>query len=234
MPPTSPPLFAARLPEAARAAVPAPHDAGREAVEAPPVAPFAVDAAIQKRFDRLYRDHGARIYRWSLRLTGGDRDSADDLTQEVLLAAYTGLPRFAGRAAQTTWLYRIAVYRWRELRERDIRARGGGVRGGVYAGENAAANAAATPGDVATASLAETVTNRIVLEAALANLPDTLRVAFLLVKAEVLTYREAARVLETPQGTIQSRVHDARVLLQRSLVGSGYVAPASSIEKEPS
>ncbi len=59
---------------------------------------------------------------------------------------------------------------------------------------------------------------RMTLEAALATLPSELYEAFVLVKSEGLKYREAALVLGVPQGTVQSRVHDAvqklRVLLQ--------------------
>ncbi|ADB31877.1 RNA polymerase, sigma-24 subunit, ECF subfamily [Kribbella flavida DSM 17836] len=36
---------------------------------------------------------------------------ADDLMQEILLAAWNGLPGFAGRASVRTWLYRIATNR---------------------------------------------------------------------------------------------------------------------------
>ena len=52
------------------------------------------------------------------------------------------------------------------------------------------------------------------LETALAALPDSLREAFILVKAEGLTYREAAAALEIPQGTVQFRVHEASKRLQ--------------------
>jgi RNA polymerase sigma-70 factor (ECF subfamily) len=59
---------------------------------------------------------------------------------------------------------------------------------------------------------------RISLARALQALPDELRLAFLLVKAEGLKYREAAEVLGLPQGTIQYRVFEAvarlRVLLR--------------------
>jgi len=65
--------------------------------------------------------------------------------------------------------------------------------------------------------LEQTITDSLALSCALAALPPDLREAFLLVKAEGLKYREAAQVLEIPQGTVQFRVHQAsrrlRVLL---------------------
>nr|WP_306423163.1 RNA polymerase subunit sigma-70 [Paenarthrobacter aurescens] len=41
----------------------------------------------------------------------GSVDDADDVLQEVLLAAWNGLPGFAGRSSLRTWLYRIATSR---------------------------------------------------------------------------------------------------------------------------
>lgn len=160
-----------------------------------------------QRFDALYETYAPGVYRFCLRLTAGRTADAEDLTQEVLLAAYQGLPRFAGRSAIRTWLYRIAVFRWRTLRDTQARGNGGGE---TTALDTTAPDSRAP--DMASATVA-----RLSLETALAALPDPLREAFLLVKAEGLTHREAARVLDAPQGTVQSRVHEAvkrlRVLL---------------------
>ncbi|HLK55908.1 MAG TPA: sigma factor [Chthonomonadaceae bacterium] len=64
-------------------------------------------------FETLY--HGTRIYRFSQGLCGNDA-CAEDLTQDVFLAAYRGAERFEGRSSLATWLYRIALYRWRNIR----------------------------------------------------------------------------------------------------------------------
>src|ERR1700704_2912454 len=66
-------------------------------------------------FDQLYAGYGDRIYRLCYRLCGHAAD-AEDLAQEVFVAAYQGLDRFAGRSSLTTWLYRIAFFRWGRLR----------------------------------------------------------------------------------------------------------------------
>ena len=59
--------------------------------------------------------YGDLIYRFSYRLCGQAAD-AEDLTQEVVLAAYEGLGRFAGRSSLRTWLYGIALNQWKHLR----------------------------------------------------------------------------------------------------------------------
>ena len=58
---------------------------------------------------------------------------------------------------------------------------------------------------------------RLSLDAAVAQLSQAQREAFVLVKAEGLTHKEAAQVLGVPQGTVQSRVHEA-ILRLRTLL----------------
>jgi RNA polymerase sigma-70 factor (ECF subfamily) len=156
-------------------------------------------------FDAIYDAYGDRIYRFCFRLSGNAAD-AEDLTQEVFLAAYQGLHRFAGRSSLATWLYRIAHYRWRRINS----ARGPETVS--LDGELADTVAAPDP----TALRME----RMSLDSALAMLPPVQSEAFLLVKAEGLKYREAAEVLGIPQGTVQSRVHDAVVRLRELLAES--------------
>ncbi len=149
-----------------------------------------------KTFDTLYAEHGARIYRFCYRLCG-DRTDAEDLTQDVFVAAWQSLPRFAGRAAEQTWLYRIALYRWNRLRT------------------SRPPNTVVLLEDAG--SVPGTPLLRILLDEAIEDLPPDLHEAFLLVKAEQLSYREAAAILEVPIGTVQSRVfaavHRLRILL---------------------
>ena len=86
--------------------------------------------------------------------------------------------------------------------------------------------AAATSPDPARAGV-----TRISLQSALAALPDAVREAFLLVKAEGLKCREAAAVLGIPEGTVKYRVHQAVILLRELLdeeIAEATVRPAMS------
>ena len=161
------------------------------------------------RFRALYAQHGDRIYRFCFRLCGRAAD-AEDLAQEVFVAAFQGWEKFAGRSSVPTWLYRIALYRWHRLRPQ--------WRPDVVPWDDAPA-VADPRGDPARAGL-----QRLSLEDALARLPDDLHDAFILVKAEGLKYKEAALVLDAPQGTVQWRVSEAvgrlRVLLDDSPKGA--------------
>ena len=156
----------------------------------------------RRRFDALYAAHGTRLYRFCLRLCKGRVEDAEDLAQEALVAAFKGLPRFAGRARLSTYLYACAVTLWRKRRSRP------------------ALEISPLPKEVEIAApdFWPARLESLTLEAALCTLPDELREVFLLVKAEGLTHREAARVLKVPIGTAQWRVHEAgrrlRVLLK--------------------
>lgn len=149
----------------------------------------------------LYREYGTRIYRFSRRLSGNDAD-AEDLTQEVFLAAYRGADRFERRSSMATWLYKIALYRWRAMR-RTRRL------------ETVPLDEKDRSQVVLSADPVQAGLDRIQLEQALAALPEDLREAFLLVKGEGLLCREAAQVLAIPEGTLKSRVQAAVIRLQR-------------------
>ena len=150
-------------------------------------------------FPAFYRQHGDRIYRFCYRLSGSAPD-AEDLTQEVFLAAFRGAGRFEGRASVQTWLYRIALNCWRQTR-RVPRLDMAPLEDAAHSGPD----------------LEQAVTDAASLTCALNALLPDLREAFLLVKAEGLTHREAAQVLGIPLGTVQWQVHTAsrrlRVLL---------------------
>ncbi|HEY3283908.1 MAG TPA: RNA polymerase sigma factor [Armatimonadota bacterium] len=153
-----------------------------------------------RSFEELLRNHGDRVYQFCSRLCG-HREDAEDLAQEVLVLAYQGLAGFRGQASLATWLYRIALHRWQRVSSRPVTL--------PLADEDLVMARGPDP--------ARQGLDRLSLEAALADLPEPLRLAFLLVKAEELSYREAALVLEVPVGTVQSRVHHATLRLRQAL-----------------
>lgn len=154
-------------------------------------------------FPAFYQKYGDRLYRFCYRLCGSASD-AEDLTQEVFLAAFQGAGRFEGRSSVPTWLYRIALNCWRHAR-RSHRLDTTPLDDAAQAG----------PG------MEQAVTDAASLACALGGLPPDLREAFLLVKAEGLTYREAAQVLGIPQGTVQWQVHTASRRLRALLTEEG-------------
>ena len=78
-------------------------------IEAEPIALIAAAAAGDlTAFETLYRQFAPRIYGLCLRLTG-QREAAEDCTQESFVAAWRALGRFEKRSRFSTWLQRIAI-----------------------------------------------------------------------------------------------------------------------------
>jgi len=74
-------------------------------------------------FEDLVRRYYGQIYRWAVARTG-DRDDAEDVTQETLVRVHRHLPSFDGRSRFSTWRYQVTrsaaadLYRKRARRER--------------------------------------------------------------------------------------------------------------------
>src|SRR5512140_2629358 len=67
----------------------------------------AAQAGDRRALDELLDRYEERIYRFGLRMCG-DEESAREVLQETMLAAFRHLPGFRGDAALSTWLYQIA------------------------------------------------------------------------------------------------------------------------------
>ncbi len=159
-------------------------------------------------FEALYTEYGPRIYRFCLRLCDSNPADAEDLMQEVFVAAFGSLHRFEGRSSLSTYLYRLAVYQWRRQRS---------GKPETVEWEEQSERLSATTTDVMQSGL-----DRMDLTAALAALPEAHRTAFLLVKVEGLTCREAAETLDIPVGTVKYHVYKAVLGLQASLAEGDF------------
>src|ERR687885_615754 len=77
----------------------------------------AFRAGDRAAFDALFERYAGRVLAFARQLTGSSSE-AEDLTQEVFLAALRGLPEFRGDSGLLTWLFSIAVRRWRDQQRR--------------------------------------------------------------------------------------------------------------------
>ena len=77
----------------------------------------------ERAFTLILRAYETPVYNYVLRLVG-DRTLAEDLTQEVFLRVFQGLPGFSLRSKFTTWLFQVTKNRvLDELRARERRPR---------------------------------------------------------------------------------------------------------------
>jgi RNA polymerase sigma-70 factor (ECF subfamily) len=150
--------------------------------------------------------HADRIHAVCRRIVAQPEDALD-ATQEAMIAIARGITRFDGRAAFTTWSYRVATNAaLDELRRK--RRRPLPVDPTVPTGP---APAATEP------SIEDRVATRLDIDAALATLPDEFRVAVVLRDLCDLDYAEIAAVLDVPPGTVRSRISRGRALLVEHL-----------------
>jgi RNA polymerase sigma-70 factor (ECF subfamily) len=163
----------------------------------------AIAAAVRgdlTAFETIYRQFAPRIYGLCLRLTG-QREAAEDCTQESFVAAWRSLRRFEQRSLFSTWLQRIAI--------RTVLAR----RRGLRASREVAEPADGLP-DVPDSGNA---LPPIDLERAIAALPDGARDVLVLVGVYGYSHGEAANALGVAEGTCKAQLHRARGMLSAAL-----------------
>lgn len=142
---------------------------------------------------------------WRLCAALGDRDAADDLTQETYLRAFGSLHRFQGRSSVRTWLLAIA----RRVCADALRSR---RRRRLTLVRETADLELLTPG-----TAGDAVGDGAAVTDLLGRLAPDRREAFVLTQLLGLSYAEAAEVAGCPVGTIRSRVARARTDLVASL-----------------
>jgi RNA polymerase sigma-70 factor (ECF subfamily) len=164
----------------------------------------AAQAGDRGALDTLLRRHYDRIHAVCSRIAGSTRDG-DDAAQEAMISIVKGLGRFDGRSAFSTWSYRIATNAaLDELRRR-------GRRPVLHGGSDD--EAPSEPTDGSAHHNIDAVGDRLVLQAALAELPEDFRVAVVLRDVGDLDYGEIATVLGVPVGTVKSRIARGRAIL---------------------
>ena len=154
-------------------------------------------------FGTLVTRAQGRLWAVALR-TLGDREEAADALQDALLSAYRAAGSYRGDARVSTWLHRIVVNACLDR----VRRRSARATVPLEERDHERADPSDALGDRETALL---------LEAALAALPDDQRVAILLVDVQGLPVAEAAHVLGVPTGTVKSRCSRGRARLAVAL-----------------
>jgi RNA polymerase sigma-70 factor (ECF subfamily) len=158
-------------------------------------------------WEEVVRDHSARVYRLSYRLTGNAHD-AEDLTQDVFVRVFRSLHRFQPGTFEG-WLHRITTNLFLDGARRRQKIRFDGLAEGA---EERLPSAWPTPSEqLADADLDHDVA------AALAALAPEFRAAVVLCDIEGLTYEEISTVLDIKIGTVRSRIHRGRAQLRTAL-----------------
>ncbi len=162
----------------------------------------------QDAFAELVAANSDRVF-GALRRFGLDQAEADEVSQEVFLRAWRGLPGFEQRSRFSTWLYRIA---FNEAQRRLSRRRPSPVAVDPE-GPDPIASLPDAPEQRPEALALDDELMRA-LEMALMQLPADWRMAVVLRDIEGLSTEEAAAVVGIGPAAFKSRLHRGRMRLR--------------------
>ncbi|HMI21954.1 MAG TPA: sigma-70 family RNA polymerase sigma factor [Gaiellaceae bacterium] len=162
----------------------------------------------ERAFSLIVRAYEVPVFNYVMRLVG-DRALAEDLTQEVFIRVFQGLPKFSLRSKFTTWLFQVTKNRvLDELRASERRPRA------LVALDDA-------PQLEVLDAPAEQVETIEALWTAVDGLNTDLKMALLLRDVVGLSYNEIADSLDTTLATVKWRIFKAREEVQLALAREG-------------
>ena len=169
----------------------------------------------ERAFSLIVRAYEQPVYNYVLRLVG-DRNLAEDLTQEVFLRVYQGLPGFSDRSRFTTWLFQVTKNRvLDELRALERRPRA------VVALDDI------PPLEAVDQPFERTETIDAVWRA-VEGLTVDLKMALLLRDVVGLSYTEIGDSLEITLATVKWRIYKAREEVATVLARDGITASTAT------
>lgn len=195
---------------------------GGRAQTGSPVRREMTDEERRERFAEEVLPHLDALYSAAVRYTH-DRTEAEDLVQDVMTRAYQSFHQYEPGTNLRAWLYRILsttfISRWRKTQRRPQEVAAEQESEGDEGDEGSFSlfdRLAGSTSKAAEREVLERLTDDEVREA-LADLPDEFRMAVYLADVEGFRYAEIAEIMDTPVGTVMSRLHRGRVRLQRAL-----------------
>ena len=159
----------------------------------------------RKAFESLYRANQRRVFSVALNFFGGNREMAEDVTQQVFLKIFNKIGDFRGQSEFTTWLYRMTVNACIDEQRKTRR---------FFSIENFF-------GEFRTKKTQdEKFEQREIadeVQRAIGELKEKFRLPILLKYSEGLSYEEIAKVLDCSIGTVSSRLNRGHKMLAEKL-----------------
>ncbi|MTV26017.1 sigma-70 family RNA polymerase sigma factor [Nitriliruptoraceae bacterium ZYF776] len=170
----------------------------------------------RERFEAEVLPHLDRLYGAALRYTR-DPDDAADLVQEAVAKAYRSFHQYRPGTNLRAWLYRVLhttyLSMYRKAQRRPQESLQEEIDDFSFYDEVNRAGGRSAEREVLESFTADEV------KQALADLPETFRLAVYLADVEGFAYKEIAEIMDTPVGTVMSRLHRGRKALHRALAG---------------
>ena len=164
--------------------------------------------------EQFITEYGGDIYSFCCCLTGS-RQEADDLYQETFLRAIEKKQILDAEGNPKSYLLSVAIRLWKnQRRKRAWRKRIAGMdeTGNEMAGTDLQAGSESSPEHQAVRKEMQTAVRN-----AVDRLPDKMKVTVLLYYMEERSMEQIADILRIPCGTVKSRLHQARKILEKEL-----------------
>ncbi len=167
------------------------------------------------QFEILVGNYQQRIYSTLFGMLG-NRQDAEDVTQETFITAFRKLDKFESRSSFYTWLHRIAFNAAIDLQRRKKRTKNQFVSSEMIDTAEPTGQKTSSPASIVMAK--ETVSQ---VQLALSRLDEERRNIIVLRDLQGIDYAEIASMLDIPVGTVRSRLHRARIELREILNAMG-------------
>ena len=178
--------------------------------------PKANAAAQRKSFDAQALPHMDALYRTALRMTKNTND-AEDLVQETYVKAYRFWEKFEPGSNARAWLFKIMtnvfINEYRSKSRTPVAVNVDELDDNFLYGQLATSAPADDPEKKLFAKIFDDDVKR-----AIENLPDDFRLVVVLSFIEGFSYQEIAEIADLQLGTVKSRLHRGRKLLQKELL----------------
>ena len=182
--------------------------------------PGKVEVEKQNEFQNVVMPHKNDLYNYALAIARNS-DDAQDLVQETYFKAYKNYHQFEGGTNSKAWMFMILkntfINNYRKLKREPSKVDYDEIED-IY--ENLKSEQSKDN------NLDLDFYNNLFdddLSSALAKLPEKMKEVFLLCDLEGYSYEEISEIVDIPIGTVRSRLHRARKLLQDELFGYAKV-----------
>ena len=177
--------------------------------------------------------HMSLLYNFAIRTTG-NADDAKDLLQDTFLKAYRFIDKYEKGTNAKAWLFRIMKNSFINDYRKSSRAPDQVNYDEIAEYYDLVREKTSDGNDLRQQVFDNLLDDEVV--AAMESLTEEFRTIIILSDLEGLTYEEIAEILNIPLGTVRSRLHRARKVMQKKLrafaVKNGYIKNTANEEEE--